>query len=158
MTIALQVDIEAPPETVWTFIADPLRRQLWMPDVAEIDYPAQYDTEHPVGTRFRQIMGANGRGKIWLGEISACEKFRLLAFVVGDGKVRQEVNIRLRPMGTGTRLGYCTHVTPAGHAGRAMQIALRPMKSRVLARHLEMLRRLAEDAAAGPGADMAGAQ
>lgn len=149
MNIAMQVDIEAPLDTVWSFLDDPAKVPLWMPEVVEVSYPARYDRDNPIGTRFRQIVQEGGRKKTYLGDITAYEKPRLLGIRLGDGRLRLDVTYRLTPMGTGTRVDCQTKISVGDWIGRTLGLFARPMTERIIGRHMDNLKCLAEDAAAG---------
>jgi uncharacterized protein YndB with AHSA1/START domain len=147
MNIAMQVDIEAPLGAVWSFLDDPAKVPLWMPEVAEVLYPRHYDRDNPVGTRFRQIVREGGRKKTYLGDITAYEKPRLLGIRLGDGNDSVVITYRLRPLGTGMRLDYDAETRVTSVPGRFIGLVCRPLTLRNMSRHLTSLKRLAEDSA-----------
>lgn len=148
MTIAFQVDIEAPLEQVWAFLDDEARLPLWMPEIVETVYPRGIDRASPIGTRFRQKLKEGGRIKDYDGEVIAYQAPRLLGLRVGDGTVSVDVTYALSPIGTGTRLDYSAEITVKSLLGRILGFLFRPRTMRILNRHMVNLKRLSEDAAA----------
>lgn len=149
MLIAVQIDIEAPLDSVWSLLNDESRHAFWMPGIIQISYPDVYDRKNPIGTHFRQLKGVGRRRKICLGEVTAYKAPSLLGFRLGDGLSHIDTHYRLRPMGTGTRLDCEVDITAGTAIGRAFGFVMRIVTARILGRHLDELKRLTEDAVAG---------
>jgi hypothetical protein len=87
--------------------------------------------------------------KTYLGNVTAYEKPRLLGIRLGDGKLRLDVKYRLTPMGTGTPVDCQMKMSAGDWIGRTLGLVARPITERVVGRHMDNLKCLAEDAAAG---------
>ncbi len=105
-TMRSRITIDAPPERVWMFVADPVMESAWNPKIVAIDR----DAEGPVrtGERFEMEFVMSGTG-------SRCEAEALEASPPGllvyryrmlDERLEGSVDIRytLEPKGDGTRL------------------------------------------------------
>lgn len=144
MEIALEVEIAAPPERVWSFLDDDAKLPLWMPEIVETTYPDGRDGADPVGTRFLQKLKEGGRVKEYPGVVTAYEPPRLLAIRMGEGSFTVDVTYRLAEDAGGTRLDYRADITLASLLTRILGRLFRPLTMRIVRRHMANLKRLAE--------------
>jgi len=149
MLIAVQIDIEAPLDSVWSVLNDESKHFLWIPGVIQTSYPDVYDRQNQAGTRFRQTIRDGRRQKIYLGEVIAYDAPSLLGFRLRDGVSHIDTYYRLRPMGTGTRLDCEVDIAAGTAIGHVFGLVTRFMTARILSRHMDKLKRMTEDLVAG---------
>jgi uncharacterized protein YndB with AHSA1/START domain len=111
--VALDLDIEAPPERVWAQLAEPERAMRWLENVRDLRYS---DGEPPrPGSRVTLAIVERRRPpRPHQGELVAFEPGRRLAFWFHDVPkhvFRLELDYRLEAQSSGTRLGYRCAVT-----------------------------------------------
>lgn len=100
----VRIHIEAPPERVWSLIADVTRMGEWSPICRRCEW-IDGATGPAVGARF---VGHNRQGPArWSREcvVTACEPGREFAFsTVQGGRPQTNWRYRLEPSGTGTEI------------------------------------------------------
>jgi uncharacterized protein YndB with AHSA1/START domain len=100
------LDIRAPIEKVFDLIHDPEKHKLWLQGVEETRYVGPYDPDHPVGARFRQRIRECKRVKEYDGEVTAFDRPKHLGIRLFSPQFSVQVDYRLTPIGSGTRLDY----------------------------------------------------
>ncbi len=148
MQIKTAIEIEAPIGVVWPLLDADENLKLWMPDVVETTYPEGKSEGNPVGTRFVQRIREGGRISTYQGEVTAYEPHRLLGVRLGDERnFVTDVTYRLSEQGNATRLDYDCQIRLKNWLGRIMSVIGIPMARRIVARHMENLKRVAEERA-----------
>jgi uncharacterized protein YndB with AHSA1/START domain len=114
MKYTYTLDINALPDKVFDLIHDPEKHKLWLQGVEETRYVGEYDPTNPVGTRFRQKIREGGKVREYDGEVTAFSRPSHLGIRLFPPQFSVQVDYRLTPLGTGTRLGYSADLS-CGH-------------------------------------------
>jgi carbon monoxide dehydrogenase subunit G len=114
MRVPYSIEIDCPPELLWTYLEDPAKLPLWMKGL--ISFEPQGDG--PRGPGSVAIMRIKEGGKVaeYQSRLTAREPFEHLAIVMTGknfGKVEIDVDYRLTDLGGKTRLDYlCSCESP----------------------------------------------
>ena len=72
MKMTDSVNINAPIEEVFYYIADPEKQKLWMDGLVNTEYTDEWNEDNPVGAQFKQRLikgrkklGTSLRGRFW---------------------------------------------------------------------------------------------
>ncbi len=96
------IEIDAPPERVFTWIDDADRVAQWLPNVVENENLEV--TPQRVGSTFRQVYVENGRRMEMQGVVTAYEPNRQLTVAINYKDFDLDVDYRLDDLGGRTRL------------------------------------------------------
>ena len=144
MRVEAQIDVSAPPEVVWAFIADPSRYLHYMSGITR--WQVEGDQAQGMGARYRMLMRIGSAEVGGLVEVVEFEEPRDLAWnsVTGVDQ-RGRWRVRTRPQGrthVEFRLSY--GVAGAGLGGYLAEQISAPMVRRNLRRSLQQLKRQVE--------------
>lgn len=106
MRFTYAVHIKAPVEEVFALLTDPEKAGLWTEGLEENSYPADYDRDHPAGTRFRQAIREADLLSVYEGEVTVHERPRRYAVRLDNPRLTVDIDYRLTPEPDGTRLEY----------------------------------------------------
>ena len=109
---SFQLDVEAPPETVFEWLGDPERFMQWAKGVVENE-PLE-ETPDKVGSTFRQVYEERGRKMEFQGRVTAWEDNRRLGIAMTSSCFDLDVDYTLEPTPQGTRLTQDSEVTFKG--------------------------------------------
>lgn len=140
-----RLNINAPVGTVFNLVDDDEKVKLWMDGLEETLYPWGRNRENPVGTKFRQKVREGGRMAEYDGEVIAYEKPTHLAIRIGNSEFLMQVDYRLTPGPTGTRLDYHAEMIEARWFIRLMSRFFNWLTIRILERQMKKLKQLAEN-------------
>lgn len=128
ISISRDVFLDAAPETVWPYIADPTRFAEWRHGAGVTHATPVEDGPLAVGSRFRMDVITQGQAGTLECTVTALEPNRRFAFESKDTSgIGGTADTRLEPRGEGTRLRFALQLHLPGR-WRLMQ----PVVSRVL--------------------------
>ena len=106
------IDIESPPESVWSYLTDFTRNPEWLTQVVEV----RVDTPVPrVGTRITEVRRVPGRRVEGVVEITEWEPPRRLRKSSPSGGLRADGLYELTPTAEGgTRLAFDLEIRGSG--------------------------------------------
>ena len=147
MRVQAAIDVAAPPELVWSFVADPTRYLHFMSGITRWEVTSEL--ERGCGARYRTLMRVGSAEVGGLVEVVECEELRDLAWTSVTG-IDQRGRWRLREIGPGPaarthvelRLQY--GVAGSGIVGWIAEQVAAPAVRGNLQRSLQELRRQAE--------------
>jgi uncharacterized protein YndB with AHSA1/START domain len=96
------LEIDAPPERVFSWIYDGDRLLQWLPNLVENEVLTA--ERNGIGSRFRQVYVENGRRMEMVGEVTGYEQGRFLACDIHGRPFDLKVAYRLEDLGGRTRL------------------------------------------------------
>ncbi len=133
--------IEAPPERVWSLLADVERQPVWMTDLRAV----HLETPGPVAVGTRAV------GTVRIAGFTVRDPVEVTAFepptrfgVEHRGRFRGHGTFTIEPLGDGASRVVWEEVLRAPLFPRAWWLAARPILGRVFAADLARLRALAE--------------
>jgi uncharacterized protein YndB with AHSA1/START domain len=150
MPICKTIDINAPPERVFPWIADPEKNKQWLPGVESTVFAGDPTR---VGTTFVQSIRQGGRVNETPGEVTGYAKDRWYAIRLDGKPCAVTVEYRFEPSDSnGTRLTFtCEFLQPNFVLNLFLRI-FSPLVNGMLQKLLEKLKALAEGGeAAGSG-------
>ena len=110
METRISRNINASPETVFRYIDEEDKIKLWIPELVANEFPHGKPKENPVGTKFIQKLKEGGRVRSYEGEVTAYEKNRALSIRLGNKGFTVDVDYRVEPQGSGSRLDFTCKV------------------------------------------------
>lgn len=148
MRFTYAVYIQAPIEEVFAVLEDPEKTGLWTEGLEENVYPADYDRDHPVGTRFRQAIRESDLLSHYNGEITAHERPCLYGVRLANRRLAVDVVYRLAPDGPsggkGTRLVYSADVRHASWLERLSVRLFKHLTEGVIRNQMRRLKQVVE--------------
>ncbi len=130
-TRAASVLFSAPPDVVFTFLADPRKRPEWQSSLKGVE---MHDQGEPrVGMRWRDLTGAGFRPEM---EITALTPYRLWAETGSWRGVTANLTLRFTAVGAGTRVTADVEIISEG-LWRAVSAVVRRLAPAALAHDLE---------------------
>lgn len=128
ITVSRRVLLDAPPATVWPYVADPARFAEWRRGAGVTSAAPVGEEPVGVGSRFRMDVTTQGRSGSLECTVTAFEPNRRFAFESKDASgFAGSADTRLEPEGAGTRLTFAFELRLPG-TWRLMQ----PVISRVV--------------------------
>lgn len=145
--VSRTIEIEAPPEKIWTFIEDPARELKWRhPEVRELELV----DEGPVaaGSRYRgktRILGMTDNYSNLVTEFDP--PYRIAwRYVDTSGMMAANGYYQLTPIGDGgSRFKISLEYHPRGWMGRLAEPMMSLLAGPILQRFAERLKELSED-------------
>ncbi len=130
MRISHAIEIDQPPERVFSWLDDPARASAWMSGVAKTEI--LHRTANLVGTSFRETVADEHGATDLQGRVTACTPGRLIAFHL-EGRFNDvDVEYRLETIRARTRLSMRADVRFKG-ATKLLSLLMWPLfKSKVL--------------------------
>ena len=144
--IGFDVDIEAPVERVWAVLEADARRPMWMPLGIETAYPEGFSRADFPGAGFQQTIWFMDRRWTFEGEIATHEPPWLLDLSIANELAEVRLTYELLRLGTGTRLVFEGALNARTWPVRLLGVFGRPWLNAIVARHLNRLKPLAEEA------------
>lgn len=142
------IDIDAPIETVFDLIDNPEKSKLWMEGLEDTTYTSDDTKAMGAGTTFKQRIREGAQVVEYDGEITHYRKPEYLAMHIGDGNFTMHVEYKLVPLDSGTRLHYASEGEVHTWYGQVMEALYSWFTKRIIDRHLDKLKQMAEDPAA----------
>jgi carbon monoxide dehydrogenase subunit G len=145
MRIPYSIEIDCPPELLWTYLEDPAKLPLWMKGLVSFEPQG----EGPPGPGSVAILRIKEGGKVseYHSTLTAREPFEHLAIVMTGknlGKSQINVDYRLTDLGGKTRLDYLCTCGSAGFFMRIMVALFSFLMKKQLAGFMKTLKGLAE--------------
>jgi len=106
MEIEQSIDINAPAETLFTWLTDPERAKQWMDSVEETTFNPPFDPNRPIGAVFKQRVKEMGRSVEYAGTITGFEPSRRYVTKLEHHRFTLVVDWGLVALPHGTRLSY----------------------------------------------------
>jgi hypothetical protein len=107
MRIRYSIEVDCPPELLWTYLEDPAKLLLWKKGFESIE--PQGDDPRGLGSISIQRTGGGGKVAEYQSQLTAREPFEHLAIVMTGqnlGKSEMHVDYRLTDLGRKTQLDY----------------------------------------------------
>lgn len=145
MRIVREIDVAAPRNGVWKLIADDAQRQLWMPDLVAITYPAGRPNGDPTGTRIRKTFKAQQSIRTYSGEVTAYVEHRLRSLHLEDEAIAMSIDYHLGGQGHVTRVRYAVSAALRNGGGGTLLGLVRPLMEARMEARLRRLKSVAED-------------
>lgn len=147
MRMQMGIDIEAPPELVWTYLVEPDKAMSWYTMLTTFDWT---DDQRGPGATF--YWEEDVRGKIYANTFRTTEwtPHRLFAFESVEGNFFESYTERwtIEPTGSGCRFSFDDDlVFPYGFFGKIMGFFGELMARRSSRQILQNIKRLAESEA-----------
>lgn len=144
MAITYEQHIDAPVETVFTFLDSDEKLKTWMEGLEETIYLADYDRDNPVGARFTQRIREGGRITEYDGEVIAYSRPHRLAVKLWSRHFTAKVDYLLHAEEGGTRLDYSADFEHTSAVARVMGTLFSWLTRGILNRQMAALKRVAE--------------
>lgn len=141
------MDIAAPIEKVFDLIDNPEKCKMWMDGLEETVYTSDEHQNRGSGTTFKQRIREGAQVVEYDGEITHYRPSEHLAMRIGDGNFTMHVEYTLTPLEHGTRLHYSSEGEVHTWYGQVMEALYSWFTTRIIDKHLDTLKRLAEDPA-----------
>ena len=122
-TYAMQID--APPEDVFSWISDRERLLQWIPNLVE--YVQTVDKDGGVGSRFRQVYVENGRRMEMEGEVVEFERNRRLGCDIRGKVFDLSVHYQLEDLGGRTLLTQSSEVRFNSAPMKIISVLMQPL-------------------------------
>jgi carbon monoxide dehydrogenase subunit G len=136
--------INAPIEKVFDLIHDPEKHKLWLQGVEETRYLGEYDPANPVGTKFKQKIREGGKVKEYDGKVTAFARPKHLGIRLFAPQFSVQVDYRLTPLDSGTRLDYSAEAHCGHWLFRIMARIFSFFMRGILKKQMRKLKELAE--------------
>jgi hypothetical protein len=141
------LEIKAPIEKAFELVEDNQKQKLWIDGLEETIFPATYDRQNPVGTKFKQRIREGGRVGEYDGEVTAYNKPRHLGVRLGNAQFTVLVDYRFTSIAGGTRLEFTSEMISAICFVRVCGALFGWFTRRILDGQMKKLKALAESGA-----------
>jgi carbon monoxide dehydrogenase subunit G len=145
MRIPYSIEIDCPPELLWTYLEDPAKLPLWMKGL--VSFEPEGDGPRGPGSVATMRIKEGGKVSEYQSRLTAREPFEHLALVLTGksfGKTQINVDYRLTDLGGKTRLDYLCTCESAGFFMRIMVALFSTLMKKQLVRFMKTLKGLAE--------------
>lgn len=147
MLITIQLDIQAPIESAFSYLDDNEKQKEWMPGLEETEYLTTYDPANPVGVKFKQRLREGKRIQEYEGQVTEYQKNKLLGIRLYHSKFVIDVIYRLEEITDKSCRLYLTEKIEAKTLfGKCINVLFKGMMKRMFKKQMTSFKESAEKA------------
>lgn len=147
--VGFEVDIEAPVERLWALLEEDNGSLRWVPRGVATRFEDEARGPDLFGARFQQTVRLLGRVWRFEGDVPLYEPPWQIELCLDNAAVEVTLRYGLLRLGTGSRLTFAVRVRPKRWSAKLAMLVVRPMLGSIAGRHVDELKRLAEDSPQG---------
>jgi Polyketide cyclase / dehydrase and lipid transport len=145
LLVTFQIEIQAPVETVFSYLDDQEKQKKWISGLESTEYLSPVNPTNPVGTKFKQRLSEGGRIQEYEGQVIEYKKNNLLGIQLQHPAFLIGVIYRLEALtDKSCRLHLTEKIEAKTLFGRFMNILFGRIIKRTLKKQMTLLKDIAE--------------
>lgn len=146
LTLTIQLDIDAPIESVFALISQPEEHKKWLTDLEEVLWKTPLSPEHPLGSKWMYIQERREKKFAIECEIMEYYEPHVFSFFVTNYSFPLEITYRLETMfGNKCRLHFRAMIGPTSIANKMAGTIYLMWKTIPIRRRLKKLKQILEN-------------
>ncbi|MED1866038.1 SRPBCC family protein [Fictibacillus nanhaiensis] len=145
MLVTMQLEIQAPVETVFTYLDDQEKQKEWISGLESTEFVSPLDPTNPVGTKFKQRLREGGRIQEYEGQVTEYKRNNLLGIQLQHSAFLVEVIYRIEALtDKSCRLHLTEKIESKTLFGKLINILFSGIIKRTLKKQMTLLKNSAE--------------
>ncbi|MFJ5770110.1 SRPBCC family protein [Psychrobacillus sp. NPDC093180] len=145
MLITSQTEIQASKEVVFSYLEDNEKQKEWMTGLEGTEYLTEFDSNNPVGIKFKQRLREGNRIQEYEGQVTEFNKNNRLIIQMNHPSFLINLSYKLQEISPSSSILYITEeLTAKTVSGKIISIIFRAFMKKGLEKQMKELKQCAE--------------